>query len=120
MHGRDRLGLDCWGLVRLWYSEQLGIELASFDAGYTSLKDRDSIDGMYHKERDQWQEVTTPQQNDAVMIQIGRHWCHVGVMVQLPGRFLHILGPRTLSVIEELYSLRWETRGRRFYRLPLN
>lgn len=30
-HGRDRAGLDCWGLVRLFLAEQAGIVMPRYD-----------------------------------------------------------------------------------------
>lgn len=114
-HGRTRAGVDCWGLVRLWYAEQLGIELDSYSESYQSIKDRESIDGIVAEESKTWLRQQQPQTHDVVVWKIGPHWSHVGVVVA-PRRFLHIFG-KTGSVIERLDSLRWSARERSYYRL---
>jgi len=42
LNGRDRLGLDCWGLLCLVWREQRGIELPDFRAP----NDYDLVEGM--------------------------------------------------------------------------
>ncbi len=41
--GRDRNGLDCWGLVRLVYSELLNIELPCYSQSYSTASDARAI-----------------------------------------------------------------------------
>jgi len=119
VHGRDRNGLDCWGLVRLWYREQLDILLPEFESGYVSLRDKSAIESLYLCEVAKWREVKTPGQDrgDLVMWKIAGHWSHVGVMLDSRS-FLHTAGPTIGSAMERLSDLRWRARTPRFYRLP--
>ena len=41
--GRDRSGVDCWGLVQLWYQEQLGITVDDYLYAYTAANDFESV-----------------------------------------------------------------------------
>lgn len=116
-HGRAKQGCDCYGLVRLIFWDQFGIDLPLLTAGYkNTITDRKQIGklvNMYKALLDV-DEVTTPQLGDiAIIIRMGEP-CHVGLMVtkllllhtEAPG------GPR-LANIKHVY-LRGQIEG--FYR----
>lgn len=66
--GRDRRGVDCWGLVYLWYPEQLGIEVPSF--GMHSADDYRDAARAIEAERGSgnWIEVEVPLDGDLVLM----------------------------------------------------
>lgn len=56
-HGRDRAGLDCWGLVRLVFSEQFNIGLPAFIGEYNTTADIHAIAALVEREALLWREV---------------------------------------------------------------
>jgi hypothetical protein len=44
--GRSQYGCDCWGLARLVYAQELGIDLPSYVGGYASTEERAEIAGL--------------------------------------------------------------------------
>ncbi|MCK5020951.1 MAG: C40 family peptidase [Candidatus Peribacteraceae bacterium] len=110
-------GLDCWGLVRLWYRDNFGVDLDSYIAEYQTLKERELIASIVERESVDWIQVIVPVCGDIVLWQVGQHWMHIGVMVR-EDSFLHVLG-KAGSTMEKITSLRWKTRPRKFFRLPL-
>jgi hypothetical protein len=53
--GRDRSGVDCWGLVALVYAEQLGLVLPQFDG--VDPSDNATIADVVGRERLSWRPV---------------------------------------------------------------
>ncbi|MCU0909792.1 MAG: C40 family peptidase [Rhodobacteraceae bacterium] len=98
--GRDRLGADCWGLVRLVYAQEIGIALPSYgEIGASDLLRiaRTMRDGSAE---DCWRAVTVPATFDVVLMRDGRGGrsvVHVGVMID-PRRLLHV-EPKTDALI---------------------
>lgn len=93
--GRTAAGIDCWGLVRLVYSEQLGLDLPDFaeiKAGDTRRVSRAIADAI---DTDEWIPVMrgAEQPFDVVVMRgnEGRSSMsrHVGVVAP-NGRLLHI------------------------------
>ncbi len=120
--GRDRNGIDCWGLLRLVYAEQLAIELPDWGALYDSATDRAGLAGLIDARMQGWREVKMRDQVksfDGVLRNLGGVASHIGIMVD--ARFvLHAeegAAPSGVSVIERIDSLKWCMRIAGFYRL---
>lgn len=112
--GRDRSGVDCWGLVWLLYAEEFGLALPAFDDDYDDTGDALAIAGIYAIERTEWVEQSSPHPGDVVMIRLLSIPCHVGVIVD-PRTFLHSVEGRS-SCLERLTSPAWRRRVLGFYR----
>jgi cell wall-associated NlpC family hydrolase len=116
-HGRDRAGLDCYGLLRLVAAEQHGIELPSYVEGYTTTTDRVEIPKLIAGGIDQdWHSVPSGEERegDAVLFRIFGQPLHVGVVLA-PPRFLHVM--RGIDAcVEDYRSAVWARRVLGFYR----
>ncbi len=89
--GRDRAGCDCWGLVRLAYAEELGIDLPSY--GEISVTELRRIAERMEGARDHgpWSAVHEVQAFDVLLMAGrvgGRVAAHVGLSIG-GGRVLH-------------------------------
>ncbi len=89
--GRDAKGLDCWGLVTLYYQNELGVILP--DVG-VSAYDQEAIGLNYKQIAANWVQVDEPQPNCLCTFRNHLKFPditnHVGVYVG-DGKFLHIL-----------------------------
>ena len=115
-HGRDRKGVDCWGLVRLVMSEQFGISLPSYATHYDSTTREDQLAPLVEEERKWWIPVESGQEQlgDIVVLRMCGQPIHIGLVIE-PGRMLHAevgIG----SVLDSYQSTRWSLRVTGFYR----
>ena len=109
-NGRDRLGIDCWGLVKLVYREILDIELPDYSGALkdSSPETLNQLSELVKGERPKWKEVKTPSEFDLVLLRIRGLAIHTGIIA--PKReFLHILEGIN-STVEPLNSLMWRRR----------
>ena len=112
--GREIGGLDCWGLFRLVYSEQLGVELPSY--GEISAMDLLTVARAINGGQEDWFVPPDPQEFDAVALRLYSHgWiAHVGILTD-PKHVLHI-EHNTDSVIVPLSHHTVKTRVAGFRR----
>lgn len=98
--GRDRGGVDCWGLVRLFYDQEYGVLLPAYidHGGRREEYIRKGIEELAAEA------VTDPQEGDLVVISVGGRPSHVGVWLD-GGKVLHILRGCE-SVVEDAKRLR--------------
>lgn len=117
-HGRDRSGLDCWGLVRLVLAERFGLELPSFGEAYRGLRDREAIAAAVEAERPTWAPVVVGHETagDVPLFRMRGAPLHVGVVVR-PPLMVHIQRG-TGSALEDYRGLRWRDRLLGVYRHP--
>ena len=82
-HGRDRDGVDCWGLVRLVLADQFGTRLPSYAGGYASVEDAEDIGRLIRGEMGPWREIVPGQEQagDVVLMRLMNQPMHVGVVV---------------------------------------
>ena len=115
-HGRDRLGLDCWGLVRLVLAEQFGIALPSYAHEYQRTTQAEKIGALIGREACKWRPVTAGSEEcgDAIVLRVRGMPMHVGLVVG-DQQMLHI-EQGINSVIERYNGPRWADRVAGFYR----
>ena len=120
-HGRDRSGLDCWGLVRLVLAEQAGIALPSFSNEYTGTADHRATSAIVERETaTSWRRVaeTRAALFDVVVLRMRGAPSHVGLVLG-DTHMLHI--ERGIdSAIENYASARWASRIYGFYRYRIS
>jgi cell wall-associated NlpC family hydrolase len=114
--GRDRSGLDCWGLVCLIYKEQLNIELPSWSGVFKdqSIGCLKQVARSMAIERDRWVKVDKPEPFDVILLRTGAYIWHVGVVLT-PTTMLHVMSGIN-SVIESFTGLQWKNRVQEFRR----
>lgn len=115
-HGRDRSGIDCWGLVRLIFQEQMGIALPSYRYDYAGTRDAGAIGALITRVVREWETIDMPDARlgDAVVFCVNGAPLHVGMVIG-DMRMLHI--ERFIdSAIENYSAPRWQKRIHGFYR----
>lgn len=112
-HGRDRDGVDCWGLVRLVLMEQYDIHLG--DYVYRDTRDQVAIPAAFSTGAVGWQQVEHGQAGDVVLMRVGGRPMHVGLVVEA-GLMLHVESGDKGAVIESYTGPKWGSRIEGIYR----
>jgi cell wall-associated NlpC family hydrolase len=107
-HGRDRDGVDCWGLVRLVLAAQFDIDLPAYVTGYASTEDAADIARLIRGEMGPWVETEAGQPGDVALMRLRAQPCHVGVIVA-PGWMLHVEDGID-SCLDRYEGARWSRR----------
>lgn len=110
--GRDRLGLDCWGLVRLAYAEIFRIDLPSYAGAYEDPPETAERAALVSGEAALWwRPVEVPQFGDVGLAWLTRPSLpvHVGLFVA-PGFWLHVDRPGSVSSVARYDDAFWRTR----------
>lgn len=115
-HGRDRAGLDCWGLVRLVMAEQYGRALPSFAARYKKTSDGAAIGSLVLSEIPKWDAVPAgdEEEGDVIVLRVRGQPMHVGLVLG-DGCMLHAEAGID-SAIERYRAPRWAERVFGFFR----
>jgi len=111
--GRDVTGIDCWGLVRLFYKQELGIDLPSYADLYTSSRDPD-LPATIESHKDSWLLSDTADIGDVCLFNIYGEPLHVGIYIG-NNKFIHARDGKD-SVVESLDSTQWSKRFQGFYK----
>lgn len=114
--GRDgSTGVDCWGLVRLAYKNEKGMDLPLHDKDYIhGYNSEQTSKVIISEEADNWHVVTSPQEFDVVVFNLAGKPSHIGLIVDAT-TFIHNLEGRNVS-IGKLDSFVWKKRIDNFYR----
>jgi hypothetical protein len=112
-NGRDASGVDCWGLARLFYQQELGVELPSYTNLYAGAHDP-QVSHALETYKDTWEAAEYGAAGDLCLFNIYGEPAHVGVYIG-NRRFLHAREGRD-SVVESLDSAQWSKRFAGFYK----
>lgn len=112
-NGRDESGIDCWGLVRLFYKQEYDIELPSYTEEYSGAYDTRILD-MMDLYKHTWAQVSEPEVGSVIVFNILGEPFHVGVYVG-EDKFIHARDGMD-SVLESVSSPKWAKRIEGYYK----
>jgi hypothetical protein len=112
-NGRDDSGIDCWGLARKFYKDELAIDLPSYVDLYTGSEDP-VLPSTINYYKDSWSRVEHPQTGDLCLFKILGEPSHIGIYIG-DAKFLHSREGKD-SVIERLDNPKWFNRLEGYYR----
>lgn len=114
-HGRDRRGVDCWGLARLVYRDELGIDLPSYTGLYASAEELSEVHAALADDqaRSPWRKVDEAEPFDLFELRCGAFHTHVGVAVNA-SLMLHVHAGGSVCI--ERLAPRWSSRIAGIYR----
>lgn len=117
--GRDpSTGLDCWGLVRWWYAQELDIALPEHGSLTSIGTDLAALQDAIRVQLHNWQPVTQPQWGDLLLVRLLGRPIHVGICLgDADGepRFLHAREGVGVAV-SRMEDPRWKDRIEACYR----
>lgn len=116
-HGRERDGVDCWGLLCMIWREQLGGPLAAYEGVDWYTGQRPEVigsDALAYASQYTQVALGDEQLGDGLLLRMRGHPFHVG-LVLAPGYMIHT-HESAGSVIERYRSLQWEKRISAVYR----
>lgn len=107
--GRSFDGIDCYGLVWLFYRDELGIEIPRYEGNPDEIELAEISRLIAGSEEPEWREIPRDQVQlgDVVRLKImAAH--HVGIYIP-EGRILHSM-MKCSSSLEDLSRPRWRKR----------
>ena len=114
IRGREWDGLDCWGLVHMFYKTELGIELPNYSDLYDEPRDEKQVSSLVDVEKRTFECISKPEPFAIMLMSFRQLTCHIGIVID-ENHFLHSLDGHE-SAIERLDSPTWKHRIRGFYR----
>ena len=115
--GRSFDGADCYGLVRLIYKNELGIELPDYLGLYESTNDREKLSKIINDESSKkWLNPEKGKEKpfDVIILEMRGVPMHVGIVTK-PGYMIHCA--KGINTVYENYrNMRWEHKIRGFAR----
>ena len=117
--GRDRAGVDCWGLVYLVNREKFGHQLPTYSEDYANSHDFEEVGALIRGEVvTQWKPIETgsEQLGDSILFRCNGQPSHIGIVLSRDEqKFLHARDG-TYSSVERYDSIHWRNRVMGFYR----
>lgn len=110
-HGRSLDGLDCFGILQLFYKDQFGIDVdgAGFTYARADISEQVERDVRHEESKEFWTIVEgDPKFADIVLFRVRGFVSHVGIVLE-DNNFLHSFPGRD-SVIESLDAISWKKR----------
>ena len=115
--GRDRDGVDCWGLFRLVYKEHLDIDLPSYLESYVDPKDTAELGPLITDEvAADWLRINVPRAGDGMLFNVKGEPAHTAVYVR-DDLMLHVRRGAG-SCVERYDSPIWKPRFIGYYCHP--
>jgi hypothetical protein len=112
-NGRDESGIDCWGLVRLFYKQEYAIDLPSYTEEYAGAYDTRILE-MMAQYKNNWSQVQTPEIGSVIVFNILGEPFHVGIYVG-EDKFIHARDGMD-TVLDSVNSPKWAKRIEGYYK----